>query len=97
MLWAFGGFVFIALAIPTLADVVQSVDGRVYDLMVDVEAAVPVAVAKGLDFIGSTWVTAPVIFAVAGYLAFRRRWEAFVFWALAMAGSQLLIGPMKGL
>ncbi len=95
MLWAFGGFVFIALAIPALAEVVQSVDGRVYGLMVDLEAAVPVAIAEGLDFIGSTWVTAPVIFAVAGYLAFRRRWEAFVFWALAMAGSQLLIGPMK--
>lgn len=97
VLWAFGGFVFFALAIPVLADVVQSVDDWVYDLVVDLEAPVLVAVAKGLDFIGSTWVTAPAMLVVAAYLAFRRRWEAFAFWALAMAGSQLLIGPMKGL
>lgn len=97
VLWAFGGLVFVALAIPVLADVVQSVDDWVYDLMVDLEAALPVALAKGLDFIGSTWVTAPVIIIVGLYLLIRRRWEALTFWALAMVGSQLLIGPMKGL
>jgi membrane-associated phospholipid phosphatase len=97
VLWALGGFVFLALAIPVLADIVQSVDDRVYDLMVDLEAVVPVGIARVLDFIGSTWVTAPVMIIVGLYLLFRRRWEAFVFWVLAMVGSQLLIGPMKGL
>jgi hypothetical protein len=27
------------------------------------------------------------VFVVAAYLAFRRQWEAFAFWALAMAWS----------
>lgn len=97
VLWALGGFVFAALAIPVLADVVQSVDNRIYEAMVDLEAAIPVAIAEALDFIGSTWVTAPLMIAIAAFLIFRRRWEALIFWTLAMVGSQLLIGPVKNL
>ena len=97
VLWALGLFVFIALAVPALADLVQTVDDRFYELAVDLEASVPVALAKGLDFVGSTWVTAPVMILVGVFLAFRRRWEALAFWFLAMLGSQLLIGPMKNL
>ena len=97
VLWALGLFVFIALAVPALADLVQTVDDRIYELAVDLEASVPVALAKGLDFVGSTWVTAPVMILVGVFLAFRRRWEALAFWFLAMLGSQLLIGPMKNL
>ncbi|MGB5533820.1 MAG: phosphatase PAP2 family protein, partial [Acidimicrobiia bacterium] len=97
VLWALGLFVFIALAIPALADLVQGVDDRVYELAVDLESSIVVALAKGLDFIGSTWVTAPVMILVGVFLAFRRRWEALAFWFLAMVGSQLLIGPMKNL
>jgi len=97
VLWVLGLFVFIALAVPGLADLVQAVDDRIYQLAVDLEASVVVALAKGLDFIGSTWVTAPVMILVGVYLTFRRRWEALTFWFLAMLGSQLLIGPMKDL
>jgi membrane-associated phospholipid phosphatase len=97
VLWVLGLFVFIALAIPALADLVQGVDDRVYELAVDLESSVVVAPAKALDFIGSTWVTAPVMILVGVFLAFRRRWEALAFWFLAMVGSQLLIGPMKNL
>jgi undecaprenyl-diphosphatase len=50
-----------------------------------------------LDFIGSTWVTAPVMVLVAAYLAWRTRWEALVSWVAAMVVSQLLIGPVKEL
>ncbi len=50
-----------------------------------------------LDFIGSTWVTAPVIVVTALYLASKHRWEALSFWVAAMVGSQLLIGPVKDL
>lgn len=97
VLLALGLFVFVALAIPTLADIVQGVDDWAYEVAVDLEASVAVALAKALDFIGSTWVTAPVIVLVGVYLIFRRRWEALTFWFLAMLGSQLLIGPMKNL
>ena len=97
VLLALGLFVFIALAIPALADIVQSVDDWAYEVAIDLEASVAVTLAKALDFIGSTWVTAPVIVLVGVYLIFRRRWEALTFWFLAMLGSQLLIGPMKNL
>ena len=97
VLWVLGLFVFIALAVPALADLVQAVDDRIYQLATDLEASVPVALAKGLDYIGSTWVTAPVMILVGLYLTLRRRWEALTFWFLAMVGSQLLIGPMKNL
>ncbi len=97
ILWALGGLLFIALAVPFLADLVQDVDDRVFEAAVDLEAAVPVAIAKVLDVVGSTWVTAPLMVLVGILLLARRRWEAFAFWVLAMAGSQLLIGPVKGL
>lgn len=97
VLLALGLFVFVALAIPALADIVQRVDDWVYELAIDLEASIPVALAKALDFIGSTWVTAPLMILVGIYLIFRRRWEALTFWFLAMLGSQLLIGPMKNL
>ena len=97
ILWALGGFVFVALAVPFLADIVQGVDDWVYQIAVDLEASIPVAIARVLDFIGSTWVTAPLMVLVGIFLLYRRRWEAFAFWFLAMLGSQLLIGPVKGL
>lgn len=97
VLWALGGFLFVALAIPTLADAVQVVDDAVWEFVVDHEYGVPVAIAKVFDFIGSTPVTLPVMIVTAAYLAWRTRWEALSFWILAMVTSQLLIGPVKGL
>jgi membrane-associated phospholipid phosphatase len=95
VLWVFGGTLFLALAIPALASIVQSVDDVVYELAVDLELGVVEAGALGLHFLGSTWVTVPVILGVGVYLAFRKRWAGLTFWTLAMVFSQLLIGPMK--
>jgi undecaprenyl-diphosphatase len=97
VLWFIGGSLFLALAIPAIADVVQRFDDAVWELMVEWENDVAVAIAEAFDLIGSTPVTLPIIFGMAGYLVWRRRWEAFWFWALAMVSSQLLIGPVKGL
>ena len=97
ILWAIGGLVFVALAVPSLADVVQGIDDWVHGLAIDLEASVPVAIAKALDVVGSTWVTAPVMVLVGLMLALRRRWEGLAFWILAMAASQALIGPVKWL
>lgn len=94
-LWVLSALVFLALAIPATADLVQSSDDVVYRWAVSVEWAPAVSVAKVLDFVGSTWVTAPLIVAVAGWLAWRRRWEALATWIAAMALSQVLIGPVK--
>jgi undecaprenyl-diphosphatase len=97
LLWAFGGLVFVALAVPSLTDILQGIDDWVYRIAVDLEAAVPVALAKVLDVVGSTWVTAPLMVLVGVALAVQRRWEALGFWCLSMAASQVLIGPVKNL
>lgn len=97
VLWILSALLFVALAIPPLADVVQSFDDVAYRWMVRVEVDPAVAVAKVLDFVGSTWVTAPIMVAVGGWLAWRRRWEAFLTWLVVMVLSQLAIGPVKDL
>jgi len=94
-LWMLSALVFLALAIPATADLVQSSDDVVYRWAVSAEWDPAITVAKVLDFVGSTWVTAPIMFAVAAWLAWRRRWEAFATWVSAMALSQILIGPVK--
>lgn len=95
LLWAAGGLLFVALAIPTLADLVQIVDDAAYRVAVNMENDILVGFAKVFDLVGSTVVAAPIMVVVAAFLAWRKRWEALGFWALAMVGSQLLIGPVK--
>lgn len=96
-LWAVGGMLFVLMAIPALADVVQGVDDSVLDLVVRLESRFTVWFAKALDFVGSTFVTTPIMVGIGVFLAFRRRWETFWFWVMAMAASQVLIGPVKAL
>lgn len=96
-LWAVGGLLFVLMAIPALAEVVQTVDDAVFDLAVRLEFGFTVWTAKALDLVGSTFVTTPIMVGIGVFLAFRRRWEAFWFWAMAMAASQVLIGPVKTL
>ena len=93
--WVFGNLAFLALAVPAFADIVQNVDDAVHRAVVEAEWSPLVAGAHVLDFLGSTWVTAPVMVLVAGYLAWRSRWEALISWIAAMVASQLLIGPVK--
>jgi len=95
-LWLLGGVLFIALAVPASRGVVQGVDDVVYRLAVDLEFSTAERAALALDFLGSTWVTFPVMVSVGVYLAWRKRWEGLVYWIVAMALSQVLIGPVKG-
>ena len=97
VLWALSAFLFVALAVPPFADVVQSIDDVVQRLVVAAEFDPAVYVAKALDYIGSAYVTWPLMVAIAGWLAWRRRWEALSSWVLAMVVSQLMIGPVKEL
>ena len=95
VLWMLSALLFLALAIPVSADVVQSFDDVVYRWAVAAEWDPAVAAAKVLDFVGSVWVTWPLMVGVAAWLAWRRRWEAFATWVSAMVVSQALIGPVK--
>jgi undecaprenyl-diphosphatase len=74
---------------------VQIVDDAAYRVAVNMENDILVGFAKVFDLVGSTVVAAPIMVVVAAFLAWRKRWEALGFWALAMVGSQLLIGPVK--
>lgn len=97
VLWILAGSLFIALAVPGLDDVVQSADDAVHGLAIDLESDFAADLATGLDFVGSVWITWPVIVVLAGFLVWRRRWEALTYWVVAMALSQLAIGPVKSL
>jgi len=97
VLWLLAAFLFAALAIEPLRDVVDDVDETIFDITVTAEWAPAVGVAKFLDFVGSAWITIPVMVLVAVWLASRKRWEAFATWIVAMAVSQLFIGPVKSL
>jgi undecaprenyl-diphosphatase len=97
LLWILGGAVYVALAVPVSSSSIQSIDDWFHELAIRWENGLVVAIAKVLDFVGSTWVTAPIIVAVGLFLLLRRRREALWFWIAAMTASQLLIGPVKEL
>jgi membrane-associated phospholipid phosphatase len=97
ILWVVGGLLYIALAVPAIADVVQVFDDAVFDLAVKLQNDFFVSIADLLDILGSIIVTAPIMVGIAVYLAWKKRWQGFWFWLLAMAASQLLIGPIKSL
>jgi membrane-associated phospholipid phosphatase len=96
-LWILSALLFLALAVPALADRVQSVDGAIHRWAVSAEWDPAVYVAKAFGFLGSAWVTSPLMVVIAAWLAWRRRWEALATWVSAMAISQVLIGPTKDL
>lgn len=96
-LWILSSLLFLALAIPVTEDLVQSFDDVVNRWAVSAEWDPAVTIAKVLDFIGSSFVTWPLVLVVAAWLAWRRRWEALATWVSAMALSQILIGPVKNL
>lgn len=95
VLWVLGGLLFIVMAVPTLRDRVQTIDDWAWELVVRLEWDPAVAVAKILDVVGSAWVNVPLRIAVTLWLAFKRRWEAMVFWIVAAAISEPLIGLTK--
>ena len=94
-LWAFSALLFLVVAVPALRESVQTVDDAVHRWVISAEWKPAVVAAQVLDFIGTAWVVWPAMAAVAGWLAWGRRWVAFSFWALAMFMSQLMIGPVK--
>ena len=96
-LWIGAGLLFLAIAIPSLKDAVQVFDDAVHRWVITVEWGPLVVAAQVLDFIGTAWVAWPLMIAVAGWLAWVRRWEAFSSWILTLFVSQLMIGPVKDL
>jgi len=97
LLWILGGVLFLALQLPALRSAIQAVDDGAYQLVVNLEFSPAVGMAVALDFLGSSWVTFPIMITVGAYLVWRKRWEGFMYWVLSMALSQMMIGPIKAL
>ena len=97
ILLALGVALFVLVAIPPLRSVVQEIDDWVWELAVEWENEFLVTIGEALDFLGSTWVLAPVMIGTGIALAWLRRWPQLVAWVGAMVVSQALIGPMKTL
>lgn len=96
-LWLVAALLFAAIAIEPIRETVERIDQATFDWAVDAEWEPAVIGAKVLDFLGSVWVTVPIMLATTAWLWLRRRWEALTTWLVAMVVSQLFIGPVKAL
>ena len=75
---------------------IQHADDAWLRLMVSGRAAPATAVAKVFNWLGLVYVTLPVRIAIAGFLAWRRRWWHLAAFAAAVVLSEVLIGTLKG-
>jgi membrane-associated phospholipid phosphatase len=74
---------------------IQRLDDSWLRLMISIRARPLTVVAKIFNVLGLVYVTLPVRIAIAGYLAFRRRWWHLAAFAAAVLLSEILIGPVK--
>jgi membrane-associated phospholipid phosphatase len=75
---------------------IQRADDAWLRLMISGRAAPVTVVAKVFNWLGLVYVTLPVRIAIAGFLAWRRRWWHLAAFAAAVVLSEVLIGPLKG-
>ena len=74
---------------------IQRLDGSWLRLMISARTPPVIVIAKIFNVLGLVYVTLPVRIAIAGYLAFRRRWWHLAAFAAAVLLSEILIGPVK--
>ena len=74
---------------------IQRLDSSWLRLMISVRNPPVTVIAKILNVLGLVYVTLPVRIAIAGYLAFHRRWWHLAAFAAAILLSEILIGPVK--
>jgi len=95
VLWAVAGFLFVAMAIPPIRDVVMEMDDWIYETTYPVKIGVFTAGAWFLNFIGGGLFAWPFRLVIAGILAAKKRWQAFYAWLLALALSEPFIWLLK--
>jgi len=96
-MWVIAGAISLAIAIAGSFEWIQSVDDRVYTLVVENEVGSLVWFGQFLGTVGSVWVIGPVMIGIAVFLGVRRRWSALTIWVSAIAVSQLISITMKNL
>ena len=75
---------------------IQRIDDAWLRLMISAREPPLTAIAKVFNVLGLVYVTLPVRIALAGFLAFRRRWWRLAAFTTAVVMSEVLIGPLKG-
>ncbi|MGI9518555.1 MAG: phosphatase PAP2 family protein [Pirellulaceae bacterium] len=87
--------IWMLFAIPETARLVQTVDDWWHDLMVDLEWAPLVGVAKVFSIVGSVWVMLPLFLLIALWLGIRDQWYGLKVWLVAVIPSQLISAASK--
>ncbi len=87
--------VFAAVASRGALSHIQRLDNSWLRLMISSRTPAVTAAARVFNVLGLVYVTLPVRIAIAGYLAFRRRWWHLAAFAAAVLLSEILIGPLK--
>jgi membrane-associated phospholipid phosphatase len=87
---------FVLVAVPTTFARIQRIDDSFLRQMVSIRSGPLTAAAQVLNFLGLVYVTLPIRLAIAGFLAFRRRWWHFTAFVGAVVVSEALIGTLKG-
>jgi undecaprenyl-diphosphatase len=95
---ALGGatlLLFVLVWSTTTRSVVQEADDRFLSLMVALRWQPAVSVARALSFLSGAWCDWAARLLVLAVLVRRRHWLHLAAFALALASSEALIGPMK--
>lgn len=100
--WAVGGAValYAAAAIVMIwmalgRSTLQPLDNWFHDSMVSIENGFLTFGAKVFNYLGSTWVTAPLRVAVAGLLWVQRRWEWLTVWIASIIVAEASVTVFK--
>ena len=97
VLLAVGAAMAVMMYRAPLDSVLQPVDDRWLDVMVDARTAWVTDVATVLSVLGGPLVTVPLRLLVTVGLAFNRRWLQLGAWVGAIVSSELCIGPLKAI
>ncbi|MGH2555055.1 MAG: phosphatase PAP2 family protein [Actinomycetota bacterium] len=88
---------FILVANRSTLNVIQRMDAAFARRMVSVRTGPLTGVAQVFNLLGLVAVLLPTRLAIAGFLAFRRRWWHFAAFVSAMVLSEIFIGTLKAL
>ncbi|HEY6276545.1 MAG TPA: phosphatase PAP2 family protein [Streptosporangiaceae bacterium] len=89
--------VFAAVAERGVLTHIQHTDDAWLRLMVSHRSAPVTGIAIFFNLLGLVYITLPVRIAIAGFLAWRRRWWHLAAFAAAVVLSEILIGTLKGI
>jgi len=88
---------FILMAFHATRAPIQRIDDSFLRTMISIRVGPLTVAAKVLNFLGLVYVTLPVRLAIAGFLAWGRRWWHFAAFVLAIVLSEACIGSLKNL